>query len=139
MTADEYQQAAARTECDEERARVRIAFEGNAPHHPDGLLIPTRLFHVLSGLASETGELADSIKRWVFHGQPLDRDNVAEELGDLLWYVALACNALGLSMGGVMAANVAKLRARFPERYTDWHADEVNRDRAAESKAAKGG
>ncbi len=121
MQPNDYQKLAARTECDEEAAMKR-----------GDNLIATRLSHAAFGLSSEVGEFCDVLKKWLYYGQSLDETNVAEELGDLMWYVALACNALGLSLEEVMEANIRKLRQRYPEKYTDEDALESNRDREAE-------
>ena len=60
-----------------------------------------------------------------------------DELGDCLWYLALACNALGFSMEDVMGANIRKLRQRFPDKFEEAKAAESGRDREAESQAIK--
>jgi len=75
------------------------------------------LLHAALGLTGEAGEFADCIKKHWAYAQPLDNQNAVEELGDLLWYVALACNALGVSMQEVAAMNIEKLRKRYPNRY----------------------
>lgn len=69
------------------------------------------------GLAGETGEVVDIIKKTVYQGHALYVGGVAEELGDVLWYVALICNAVGLSFEQVMALNVRKLRERYPDGF----------------------
>jgi NTP pyrophosphatase (non-canonical NTP hydrolase) len=104
----EYQQLAGRTECDQSIARRRY----------DDLLA-IRLNHALIGITGEVGEIAATVERWLHYNQPLDRDNVIEELGDILWYVALACNVLEVDMEEVMKKNITKLRHRYPEKYTD--------------------
>lgn len=75
--------------------------------------------HAALGLTGEAGEFADCIKKHWAYSQPLDNKNAVEELGDLLWYVALACNALGVSMQEVAAINIEKLRKRYPTMYQD--------------------
>lgn len=77
------------------------------------------LIHASLGVSGEAGEFCDAIKRASIYGKELDRENAIEELGDILWYVALGCNALGVSMADVAAQNIAKLRQRYPEKYTD--------------------
>lgn len=77
------------------------------------------LLHAALGVSGEAGEFADCIKKHWAYGQTLDSQNAIEELGDLLWYVALACNALGVDMGQVAAMNIDKLRKRYPEKYAD--------------------
>ena len=49
-------------------------------------LVSPRLLHGVIGLVTETSELLDAIKKSLFYGKPLDKTNLIEELGDLLWY-----------------------------------------------------
>jgi NTP pyrophosphatase (non-canonical NTP hydrolase) len=75
------------------------------------------------GIAGEAGEFADRVKKVLFHGGPrfeidaATRHQLAAELGDLLWYVAVLADALGLRLGDVAAGNVAKLAARYPQGF----------------------
>ena len=94
-----------------------------------------RLFHAFIGMVTEVGELAGALKKYVIYGRPLDVDNVLEEIGDLLWYVALALKVLDVPMEQVMLMNIAKLQARFGEAYSD--EKEKGRNYAEEAKAAK--
>lgn len=66
------------------------------------------------GLAGEAGEAADLIKKHLHHDAQLDREKLKKELGDVLWYLALACRLGGFTLEDVMRANIAKLRARHP-------------------------
>ena len=75
------------------------------------------LLHAALGLTGEAGEFADCIKKHWAYSQPLDNQNAVEELGDLLWYIALACNALDVQLADVAAMNIEKLRKRYPNRY----------------------
>ncbi len=77
------------------------------------------LMHAAFGLAGEAGEFCDAIKKSLVYDRELDRENCIEELGDILWYVALACAALEVSMEDVASKNIEKLRKRYPEKYTD--------------------
>lgn len=72
------------------------------------------------GLAGESGEVADIIKKVVHHGRDLDAEMEAKlkrELGDVLWYAAHLCNVLGWKFSDVATANVEKLRARYPSGF----------------------
>lgn len=69
------------------------------------------------GLNGEAGEVIDLLKKHEFQGHKLDRIGVVDELGDVLWYVALACDALGLQMDYVMLHNVEKLKQRYPDGF----------------------
>jgi NTP pyrophosphatase (non-canonical NTP hydrolase) len=82
------------------------------------------LVHAAMGLAGEAGEFTDCIKKYVIYGQSLDKSNALEELGDALWFVALACDTLGVSMQQIAAQNIAKLQKRYPEKYSDERAAE---------------
>jgi NTP pyrophosphatase (non-canonical NTP hydrolase) len=77
-----------------------------------------RLLNAALGLCGESGEWADTLKKHAFHAHPLDEASLRAELGDILWYVALACDALDLQMGDVMAENIAKLRRRYPDGFS---------------------
>ena len=70
------------------------------------------------GIAGEAGEVADIIKKVVGHRHILDRDTLAGELGDVLWYVAAMCDHLGVSIESVAAANIEKLRKRYPDGFS---------------------
>lgn len=70
------------------------------------------------GLAGESGEFADIVKKHLGHGHPLDDDKALKELGDVLWYVARAAAKLGFTLDDVAAANIAKLRKRYPDGFS---------------------
>ena len=82
------------------------------------------IMHAALGLSGEAGEFSDCAKKYLVYGQELDCENAVEELGDLLWYVALGCESLGVSMADVAQQNIDKLKKRYPEKYTDFHAEE---------------
>ena len=70
------------------------------------------------GLSGEVGEYVDILKKHLYQGHELDRDHMISELGDILWYVALGCTALGIRMEDVMVINNEKLRNRYPNGFT---------------------
>ena len=69
------------------------------------------------GLCGESGECADMVKKFLFQGGALDEDHFIKELGDVLWYIALCCETLGLKMDDIMQKNIDKLSARYPEGF----------------------
>ena len=76
-----------------------------------------RLLTAGVGINAEGGEFLEIIKKMVFQGKPWDdhnREHLIIELGDLMWYVAQACMALGVSFDDVIARNVQKLEKRYP-------------------------
>ena len=70
------------------------------------------------GLAGEAGEVADEVKKIIGHGHALDEDKLIKEIGDVLWYAAEMCSALGVSLDYVAKKNIEKLRARYPEGFS---------------------
>ena len=69
------------------------------------------------GLAAESGEFLEIVKKMVFQGKPWNADNrehLIIELGDVLWYVAQACVALDVPFDDVIRGNVKKLEKRYP-------------------------
>lgn len=88
------------------------------------------LLHSGMGLATESAEFLDALKKTIFYGKQLDEVNLAEELGDLLWYIALAMNALNTDFEKQMQINIDKLKLRYPAKFTNECAEA--RDIAAE-------
>lgn len=66
------------------------------------------------GLNGEAGEVIDILKKHEFQGHTLDTDKLIKELGDVAWYLALACTALGVPLSDVLERNIDKLRKRYP-------------------------
>lgn len=104
MTADEYQQLAART----------LIGAPDAAYSPADIML---VWNAL-GLAGEAGEVADTIKKAVFHQHGVDREELIKELGDVLWYVAALCTKLDVSLAEVMTRNIEKLKRRYPDGYS---------------------
>lgn len=76
---------------------------------------PHKDWYYALGLTGEAGEVAELIKKanrvapWT---TPLDRDKLAEELGDTLWYLTRLATWYGVTLQELMVRNMAKLRAR---------------------------
>ena len=76
-----------------------------------------RLLTAGVGLNAEAGEFLEIVKKMIFQGKPWDeanREHLIIELGDVIWYAANACMALGISFEDVVARNVTKLEKRYP-------------------------
>ena len=77
-----------------------------------------RLLTAAVGISAEGGEFLEIVKKITFQGKPYDEASINHlkiELGDVLWYVAQACMALDVSLDDVIAQNITKLAARYPE------------------------
>ena len=76
-----------------------------------------RLLTAAVGINAEGGEFMEIVKKMIFQGKPFNEDNrehMIIELGDIMWYVAQACMALGVTIDEVIAGNVTKLEKRYP-------------------------
>ena len=95
-------------DCDDyQRAAMRTARDRDAPHEFVALVL---------GLVGEAGEVAEKVKKLVRDQDgdlaQLDRDDMAAELGDVLWYAAVLADFLGLSLDDVAQRNIDKLADR---------------------------
>jgi NTP pyrophosphatase (non-canonical NTP hydrolase) len=103
MRAADYQKMAARTLID-------------AP--PDTL---TERDHMILwnalGAAGEAGEICELVKKGLLHQHGLDHNKLHKEIGDCLWYLTALCTKLDFDLGEVMAANIEKLRQRYPDGF----------------------
>ena len=76
-----------------------------------------KLLTAALGLAAESGEFTEVVKKIILQGKPYNEDNVfhmKRELGDICWYIAQACMALDTSFDEIIEMNVDKLKARYP-------------------------
>lgn len=137
MTPEQYLELAVQTESNPQQAANRM---GNS-------LLLARLIHAGMGLTTETGEFQDILKRAIFYGKELDFEaavHLQEEIGDVLWYLAVAVDALNTwledvapekrkSLTEIMEQNIRKLRTRYPFLFSEEAA--VNRNLAQEKRA----
>lgn len=100
MTGNEFQQSALRTWNDIDSI------------HPYGNLLVGAL-----GLSGETGEVTDHVKKWYGQGHDLDRNHLAEELGDICYYVAVTAEAIGWKLDDILEYNKKKLEKRYPDGF----------------------
>lgn len=100
MTINDYQEAALRTANREKLSDKELLTNG------------------VLGLSGESGECADIVKKHLFQGHELDTEKLANELGDVAWYLAVTAKAIGLDLETVLQMNVDKLRKRYPEGFS---------------------
>jgi NTP pyrophosphatase (non-canonical NTP hydrolase) len=99
-------------------------------NNPLGNERDSRLLHAAIGITTEAGEFFDPLKKYLYYGKLYDEVNLREELGDLLWYIAIACDALDTTVELEMARVIGKLQVRYPEKFSDYLA--LNRNLGAE-------
>lgn len=86
------------------------------------------ILHALMGITTECGELMDQLKKHLIYAKPLDLINIMEEDGDLRWYLALLEFACNYTADQSQERNIKKLRARFPNKFTEFDALHRNLD-----------
>ena len=82
--------------------------------------------HMVMGISTEAGELLDAYKKHFAYGKDLDVVNVGEEIADIMWYISNLCRIKGIDLEEMMQRNIDKLKARYPEKFTQENA--LNRD-----------
>lgn len=93
--------------------------------------INPRIFHSVVGITTEAVELLEALRR-----DEIDAVNLREEFGDLLWYIAIGVDETGGDFESVMNRVIAKLRARFPDKFTSENA--INRNLEKERAILEG-
>ena len=76
-----------------------------------------RLLHAAIGMQTESAEFSDALKKHIFYGKELDKVNLKEELGDMLWYMSIAFSALGTTFEEEQARVIKKLKTRYPDKF----------------------
>lgn len=95
------------------------------------------VIHAIIGKATEAGELLEALAKTIVEGEVFDAVNAIEEVGDGFWYDAILLKALKSSFGEAQVINIQKLRARFPNAFTEFDAN--NRDLFEERKILSNG
>jgi NTP pyrophosphatase (non-canonical NTP hydrolase) len=98
MTLDDYQRTALRT--------VNSSLDER-----------DRLLDASAGLAEEAAEVLGLIRKRAFQGKDVDQSRLTEELGDVLWCLAITAHTLGVSLSAVAATNQEKLMRRHPDGF----------------------
>lgn len=122
MTFDEYVKKALKTENDYDFPRERI----------DNTIV-LRLLHGAIGACTEAGELIDILKKYLIYGKQIDITNIIEEVGDILWYIAIISDSLGISIETIMEKNINKLQKRYKNKFSE--IDAIERNTNKERKA----
>lgn len=89
------------------------AFEHNALHDTYD-----KMLHAAIGIAGEAGEVADYVKKVIYHGHDLNESELVKELGDVLWYLTSMASAIGVDLSEVAYQNIVKLSERYPHGFS---------------------
>ena len=82
---------------------------------PDYQHYMPNVLYAAIGMCGEAGEVSELIKKYAYHGHTMDKEHLARELGDVLWYVSYMADLFGYSLGEIMAMNQEKLAKRYPD------------------------
>ncbi len=113
MTGREYKEYAMRT--NDHGSHLRLA----ARMMEDNGIDVAAVIEGYTGMLGEAGEFTEVIKKWLFQGHDLDEDHAKRELGDVMWYIAMLCEAFDWSLDEIMQMNLDKLEERYPEIFTE--------------------
>jgi NTP pyrophosphatase (non-canonical NTP hydrolase) len=94
-----------------------------------------RLMHACIGIGTEAGEVQDLFKKKVMYGKEIQTSDFVDEISDLLWYMGVACNALGITLEEVMKKNYAKLTTRYGLSLTFSEERAIVKNKELEKKA----
>ena len=75
------------------------------------------------GLAGETGEVVDILKKHFSGSKPFNDEIIEKlkhELGDVMWYIAALCDGMGFDMGEIAQMNIDKLKKRHGDSYSGY-------------------
>lgn len=95
-----------------------------------GVNVP-KLITSYTGICAEAGEYAEVVKKILFQSKPYTEENIfhmKREVGDILFYLSMACEALGFSIDEAMEMNVEKLSARYPSGTFDGYFSENRKE-----------
>ncbi|MGC4378281.1 MazG nucleotide pyrophosphohydrolase domain-containing protein [Fictibacillus sp. Mic-4] len=79
----------------------------------------TKVSNFCMGLAGETGEVVDYLKKVIYHEHELDIEKIKEELGDVLWYVSNLATTMNIDLDDLAKKNIEKLKKRYPEGFSE--------------------
>jgi len=139
MDSTAYAKAALRTMADQGIIRQRN-YDGDDKTGRAHIISSHRLTQIdnaARGMAGDVGEVNTCVQQCLEYGKQLDLNNLLAELGDVQWRIMQMCDAVGFTLEQVFEANIAKLAKRYPEAYSDFLADEANRDRKQEDAAVE--
>tara|TARA_B100000745_G_scaffold127487_2_gene83042 strand:- start:3196 stop:3540 length:345 start_codon:yes stop_codon:yes gene_type:complete len=78
--------------------------------------VSARLDYGVVGLVTESAKVLDLIKKSKKNLSKLDQEKIEEELGDLLWYLNITLDELGLSFKDIMNTNLSKIEKKYPRK-----------------------
>lgn len=77
------------------------------------------ILHGILGVISEASELAEALLVAVDEENEIDRINLKEEIGDILWYLSLLLNEIDSDFEEVAEMNIRKLQSRYPKKFSE--------------------
>lgn len=101
-----------------QRESKRTYVRGRIPNHALGLVGEWgEVDALIQSVRGAPLRIAERIKKDIYHRRPIDPQQLADELGDILWYLSSLATDYDLSLAKIAQANVAKLRARYPDGF----------------------
>lgn len=111
MTGNEYQSLALRT--------VSPIPYAEKEDYTDKDILKLRIVEGVMGLCGEAGECSEIVKKSIFQGHKLSEKELAEELGDVAWYLAVTASSIGYNLDDIFKMNIEKLEKRYPNGFEE--------------------
>lgn len=111
MTGNEYQKLALRT--------IKPVPYAQKEGYTDEDILKLRIVEGVMGLCGEAGECSELVKKLLFQGHPLKKIELAEELGDVAWYLAMTASSIGYDLDDIFKINIEKLEKRYPNGFEE--------------------
>ena len=88
--------------------------------------------HMALGLVDEVGEVVKLFKKELAYGKEVDKKQLEEEIGDLMWFLVNLADFNDIDLEEAMQKNIDKLKKRYAEKFTSEEA--LDRDTDNEQK-----
>ena len=83
------------------------------------LIFREQISNLCMGLAGETGEVVDYLKKCLYHDHKLYKQDLIKELGDVMWYLTNIATFFKIPMTYILDENIKKLEERYPEGFSE--------------------
>lgn len=102
---------------DKHEILVRNLFKSSEELLDEFSIADIDLVHAAIGVSGEAGELVDALKKGAIYQNGYDRENIVEEIGDMLFYLRVIQDEFSITLDECREANIKKLLKRYPSGY----------------------
>lgn len=77
-----------------------------------------QISNMIFGANGELGEVTDILKKHLYQGHEINKQHLAEEIGDTLFYIVNLCSIYDINIEDVLQMNVDKLKKRYKNGFS---------------------